>query len=370
MIKNIIVLSFMFWTSVLASKSLDTWDYGIVNIEVWQDDLIAPWSLSFISQNHALITEQGGKIWQVIDNKRLPEAVKNTPVVKYKGQGGMLAVAVDPNYIESPWIYLAFSSPLNEKASSLAMTRIERGKIINNTWRHSQVLFEAKAEHYSTSSYHFGSRIVFDKNGHLYFSIGDRGQKEQAQSLDTPNGKIHRINKDGSIPADNPFLTSTYPSIYTYGNRNAQGLAMHPVTGGVWSSEHGPQGGDELNLIKSGINYGWPEITYGINYSGTPFTKFVSKPAMQQPVYFWRPSIAVSNIAFYQGDLFSKWTNKLLVTALKDQQVSLLSIDRERVMHEEVIFKGSGRVRDVAVDKGGAIYIVLNSPDRIVKLRP
>ncbi len=349
---------------------LDTWDYGKLSSKVWLDGLNTPWSLAFIDSNHALITEIGGSLWQVIDGSRTSEPVKNTPVVHTGGQGGLLAVAIDPDYKKNKWVYIAYSHALASGFPSKAMTRIERAQIIDNTWTNSEVLFTAKSEHYSSSGQHFGSRIVFDKQGYLYFTVGDRGKRKLAQSLDTPNGKIHRIHKDGAIPKDNPYLNSAYPSIYTYGNRNPQGLAMHPVTGQIWSAEHGPRGGDELNVIRKGANYGWPEISYGINYIGTELTPYVRKEGMQQPAYYWRPSIAVSNIRFYSGDLFKKWSNKLLVGALKYQQVTVLDIEADRVMHEELIYKNAGRVRDIVVGPKGAIYVVLNAPGRVVKLTP
>ncbi|MCB0731730.1 MAG: PQQ-dependent sugar dehydrogenase, partial [Ignavibacteriae bacterium] len=221
--------------------------------------------------------------------------------------------------------------------------------------------------------HHFGSRIVFDNKGYLYFSIGDRGKRENAQDLTLPNGKIHRIFKDGRIPEDNPFFTSDenfYKTIYAYGNRNPQGLAFNPETGELWESEHGQKGGDELNIIKSGNNYGWDKITYGRNYDGTVSTKKVKMPGMEIPILFWRPSIAVCGIDFYKGDLFPNWKNHLIVGALKFEEVRLLDIEDNRVIHQETIIEKSGRVRDVCSAPDGSIYIVTNQPDKILRLTP
>lgn len=369
-LKKTIALCLCFYSLSLSAKTLDTWDYGRLSAQLWQQDLQEPWSLSFADDQLALFTEKGGKLWQVVGDKKLSQAVQGTPAVNSGGQGGLLAVAFDPSYQLNRWVYLAYSHPLSSGVFGKSMTRIERGKIIDNRWVQNTVIFEARPEHYRSAGQHFGSRIVFDQQGYLYFSVGDRGKRKQAQSLNTPNGKIHRIYTDGKIPADNPYKDSVYQSIFSYGHRNPQGLAVHPVSGQIWSSEHGPKGGDELNLIESGVNYGWPAITYGINYIGTEITPFVRKEGMQQPAYYWRPSIAVSNIVFYQGELFSKWKNKLLVSSLKYQQLSLLDIEQNRVMHEEVIFKDSGRIRDVAIGPDGAIYIVLNAPGQIIRLSP
>ena len=354
----------------VAPAELQTLDYDL-KVEVWQNNLDIPWAIDFIDKETALITERPGTLYVVENGVR--QKVANTPRVLHQGQGGLLDVAVDPDYAQNKWIYLAYSHALEAgDRRPPAMTRIVRGHIQNNAWTDEQVLFEADHEHYRTTRHHYGCRIVFDPEGYLYFAIGDRGIQDQAQDVTLPNGKSHRINRDGSIPQDNPFFDqgNAYKSIFTYGNRNIQGMAVHPETGEVWSTEHGPMGGDELNLLKSGVNYGWPEITYGINYNGTIITKDVRKPGMAQPNLYWRPSIAVCGLDFYRGDLFPKWQNKLLVGALKYEEVRLLDIVDERVMHEEVILKNLGRVRDVACGPDGAIYVVLNQPGMVVRLTP
>ena len=355
-------------------KMLQTLDYEI-DVEIFAEGLDIPWSIAFIDPETALVTERPGRLRRIVNGKLLPKPVGNTPPVVAEGQGGMLAVAIDPDYRKNGWIYLAYSHGLETKPGeerAPAMTRVIRGRIKDNQWTDQEVLFEAPHESYRTARAHFGTRIVFDPAGRLYFSIGDRGSMTHAQDLSKPNGKVHRINRDGSIPADNPFAQQpgAIPSIFSYGNRNPQGISVHPETGQIWASEHGPLGGDELNLIEAGKNYGWPVISYGRNYNGSAITDIVRKEGMEQPIWYWKPSTAVCGMAFYQGDLFPKWNNKLLVGALKYEDVRVLDIEENRVMHEELILKNAGRVRDVACGPDGAIYVVLNSPGAILRLTP
>ncbi|MBN2784648.1 MAG: PQQ-dependent sugar dehydrogenase [Pontiellaceae bacterium] len=356
-------------------ETLETLDYRI-KVEIAAEGLEVPWDIAFLNENYALVTERPGRL-RIIENGRLlPNAVNGTPTVLAEGQGGLLAVAFDPDYLQenNRWIYLANSHGLEpeEGKRAGAMTRIVRGRIVDNQWTDEQVVFEAPHETYRTTRHHYGTRIVFDREKNLYFSIGDRGTDPHAQDLSRPNGKIHRIRRDGSIPEDNPFYNqdSAMPSIFAYGVRNPQGLAIHPETDQLWEAEHGPMGGDEINLIRPAKNYGWPVITYGINYNGTSITDIVRKEGMEQPVWYWRPSTALCAIDFYSGDLFPRWKNKLLAGALKFEDVRLLDIEGDRVMHEEIILKGAGRVRDVACGPDGAIYIILNDPGTILRLTP
>ena len=344
---------------------LETFDYG-VNVELVTDAVDEPWGIAFISNSKILITEQPGGLRIVENGKLFPEDVVGTPEVRYSGQGGMMDVAVDPEYDKNGWVYLAFSHDID----GAGMTKIVRGRINGNKWVDEEVIFEASEEYYVDSRRHYGSRIVFDDKGHLFFSIGDLGVRKQAQDLSTPNGKIHRIKKDGSIPDDNPFVNEddAFKTIFSYGNRNAQGLSIHPETGELWESEHGQKGGDEINIIGSGKNYGWDKITYGRNYNGSVSSKYVKLPGMEVPVLFWRPSIAVCGIDFYKGDMFKKWRNHLIVGALKYEEVRLLDIEDDRVIHQEIILKDAGRVRDISVSPDGSIYVALNGPDKVVRL--
>ncbi|WKN40626.1 PQQ-dependent sugar dehydrogenase [Tunicatimonas pelagia] len=350
-------------------SQLQTLDYN-VDVEVFADGLEIPWAVAFAGDDKVLVTERPGRL-RVIDNGELQAPVQSTPEVLHEGQGGLLDVAVDPDYDQNGWVYLSFSHALEDDGAKLgAMTKIVRGKIENNQWTSEETVFESPHDLYSTTRHHYGNRIVFDPEGYLYFSIGDRGAQDQAQDITRPNGKVHRINRDGSIPEDNPFVNETdaISSIFTYGNRNPQGLAVHPETGTIWETEHGPMGGDEVNIIQKGNNYGWPVITYGRNYNGTSITDITRKEGMEQPIIYWKPSIAVCGIEFYQGDEFPKWKNKLLVGALAYEEVRLLNIVDDRIMHDEVIMKNVGRVRDVAPGPNGAVYVIMNEPDVVLKL--
>jgi glucose/arabinose dehydrogenase len=356
-------------------KTLQTLDYEI-NVELYAQGLEVPWDIAFLDQDTALITERPGRL-RVVSNGRLSsKALEGMPKTVAGGQGGLLAVAFDPDHKEegNGWVYLAYSHGLDslDGQRAPAMTRIVRGRIDGNQWKDEEVLFEAPHETYKTTRHHYGTRIVFDQDKNLYFAIGDRGFGMDAQDLSKPNGKIHRIRRDGSIPADNPFVKTkgALPSIFAYGNRNPQGLSFHPETDQLWAAEHGPLGGDEINLIESGKNYGWPVITYGRNYNGDIISELTREEGMEQPIWYWNPSTAVCGIDFYSGDLFPKWNNKLLVGALKYEDVRVLSLEGHRVMHEEVILKNAGRVRDVCCGPDGAIYVVLNNPGTILRLTP
>ena len=338
-----------------------------VKIEDWATNLDQPWGVHFIAGDTALVTEKSGKLWQVSSNDR--REIKRIPASVDQGQGGLLDVATDPDYAENGWVYLSYTHA-DEDTPKNRMTKIVRGKITAGIWEQEQTLFQARAEDYLNSGHHFGSRITFDDMGHLFFGIGDRGKMDMAQDLTKPNGKIHRIMRDGTIPKDNPFVgvEGAYPSIYSYGNRNPQGTIVHPETGVLWETEHGPKGGDELNVIKPGVNYGWPKISYGRNYSGTVLTPHTALPGMAQPVSQWTPSIAVCGLDVYTGDLFPEWKGRLMAGALAYQTVRLIDVEGENYVSEATLIKDKGRVRDVTTGPDGAIYVAL--PTRIVRISP
>ncbi len=338
-----------------------------VKVDLWVDGLDEPWGFVFTGAQDAIVTEKKGNLRQIKDGQLLPDAVDGIPEVVSAGQGGLLDVALGPDYADEGWVYLAYSDP-GEDGS--AMTKIIRGKIKDGVWTQQQTLFQAKPEHYIKTRFHYGSRITFDAFGHLYFSIGDRGKMDDAQNITRPNGKIHRIKRGGEIPDDNPFVSNpdAYGSIYSYGNRNAQGLIIHPDTGVLWETEHGPKGGDELNAIKAGVNYGWPVISYGRNYNGTELTPYQAKLGMAQPASQWTPSIAVCGLDVYTGDLFEAWRGRLLVGSLRDESIRLVDVRGDQYVSEVILIKGEGRVRDVTTGPDGAIYAAL--PDRIVRISP
>jgi glucose/arabinose dehydrogenase len=351
---------------------LESIDYTM-KTEIWADNLDIPWAIVFLNKDTALVTERPGTLRMIVNGNLLKDPVAGTPEVLHEGQGGLLDVNIDPQYAQNRWIYLSYSHQIAKRSGEErppAMTRLVRGRIREMQWVDEQLIYEAPYETYRTTRHHYGNRIVFDQKGYLYFSIGDRGAQDQAQDPGRPNGKIHRIWPDGSIPDDNPFRETGLPTLYTLGNRNPQGISVHPETDEIWAAEHGPLGGDELNLIKRGVNYGWPVITYGRNYNGSTITEDTRKEGYAQPNLYWKPSTAVCGIEFYQGEAFPKWKNRLLVGALKYEDVRLLNIEGDRVMHEEVILKNYGRVRDVGLDPDGNVYVVVNRPDRVIRLTP
>lgn len=336
------------------------------------ENLEHPWSMAFLPDGRMLVTELPGRLRIIEQGRLLTNAVSGTPKVHAQGQGGLLDVAVHPGYATNGWVYLSYAHGTTVDGKEVSMTAVVRGRIKDNNWVDEQTVFRAAQDLYLPTTFHYGCRLVFDDRGHLFFSIGDRGVKEHAQELTRPNGKIHRVFDDGRIPSDNPFVgqSNAVPSIWTYGNRNAQGLARHPQTGDLWENEHGPRGGDELNLIQRGRNYGWPVITFGMDYNGTPISALTAKEGMEQPVIHWTPSIAVCGMDFYFGKEFPHWSGNLFVTALAQQELRRIVLDGQRVVKQEVLFKNIGRVRDVCTGPDGLIYVVLNGPNKIIRLEP
>ena len=333
------------------------------------------WSIAFLPGGAMLVTQRDGVLWHFENGVR--NAIEGIPEVWQHGQGGLLEVSTHPDYAENGWIYLSYSEHLGaqERDKDAGMTTVIRGRIENGRWTAQERLFRVDEALHTSSGAHYGSRFVFD-DGYLFFGIGDRGRMERAQDLDRPNGKIYRIHDDGRVPADNPFVDTegAIPQIWSYGHRNPQGMDLDPATGLLWESEHGPRGGDEINVVEKGRNYGWPVITYGMNYNGTPITHETHREGMEQPKLHWTPSIAVAGIDFYEGDAFPGWTGKLLVGGMASEELHLLTIENAEVTGDQVILKGRGRIRDVASGPDGNIYLLLNdgSPrkGRIVRMVP
>jgi len=359
------------------SQTLETLDYR-VEVTVVADGLEVPWGIAFLDEQNWLVTERPGRLRLISKGRMMPEPVSGIPSVHYPDatQGGLLDVVLDPDYGENGWIYLSYSHALTQQAgeeNAPSMLRVVRGRIRDHQWVDQQLIFDVPRQAYpNTPPYHYGGRLLFDNEGYLYISVGDRYAFDPAQDLQAGHGKIHRINPDGSIPPDNPFIQTknALPSIFSLGHRNPQGMALHPQSGKVWAAEHGPMGGDELNLIHRGANYGWPVISYGINYDGTELTPHRRRDGMEQPRLYWRPSIAVSGIAFYTGNLFPRWHNKLLVAALKNEELRLLDMDGDHVMHQEILMEGQGQVRDVTTGQDGAIYVLMHNPGKVLRLTP
>ncbi|WPP51435.1 PQQ-dependent sugar dehydrogenase [Catalinimonas niigatensis] len=353
---------------------INTEDY-VLNVEqLVSEGIVNPWAIEFVDESRALISERGGKLRWLIDGKLDKQEIKGVPPTFEEKTGGYMDIALDPNYADNGWVYLAFSHTDGnmEDKEAPAMTKIIRAKIKDHQWTEEQALFEVADSLLVVNGNRWGCRFLFDQEGLLYFSIGDMDQAMASQELGKATGKVFRIKADGSIPEDNPFVDEegALPAIFTIGNRNVQGLDQHPVTGEIWASEHGPMGGDELNIMRKGNNYGWPVITYGIDYSGEIVSEKTLQEGMEQPITEWTPSIAVCPIEFNSSPLFPKWQNNLLVGALAYEELRRLVIEDEQVISQEMILKNLGRVRDIKSSPDGALYVVLNNPDVILRITP
>ena len=340
-------------------------------LDTWVDAVAEPWSLAFLSPTQAIMTEKRGFLYLIENGKLAARPISGLPMIYIGGQAGLMDVVPHPDYAANGWIYLSYSEQLTKAdGTPAAFTRIIRGKLKDGALVEQQTIFQAKLEHHIKADWHFGSRIAFDGKGYVFFSIGERGQHQHAQDLALPGGKIHRLHDDGRVPADNPFIgdPTAIPSIWSYGHRNPQGLAFSPATGELFSSEHGPRGGDELNLVRRGLNYGWPVISYGMNYNGTTFTELTAKEGMEQPIAHWVPSLATCGLNFYSGDLFPKWKHQLFLASLAAEQFLRIEIVGGKAVSQEVLFKDLGRIRHVITGPDGALYVLL--PKRIVRLTP
>ncbi len=348
------------WTGLIESEEMD------FQLDTVVSGLGVPWGLAFLPNGDMLVTERSGKFSRYRKGEPL-HTIKGAPEVLAKGQGGLLDVEVHPDFAKNQWIYLSYSKPQKGNAT----TAILRARLVDDQLVDAKVIFEANP--YESTRHHYGSRLEFDKDGYLYFSVGDRGRRDRnPQNLDNHCGKIHRINDDGSIPKDNPFVRTkgAMPSIYSYGHRNPQGVAMHPETGAIWETEHGPRGGDEVNLIQKGKNYGWPVISYGINYNGTTFTDLTEKEGMEQPELYWVPSIGACGLTFVNSDKYPNWDGDLLAGSLRFQYLARLKMEDGKIVGEEKLLKKIGRLRDVKMGNDGYIYITVEDPGYVFRLLP
>jgi glucose/arabinose dehydrogenase len=353
--------------------SLELDDYTVnIDTVIAEGFNSTPWGLEFVDENRALITERRGGLRWMVDRQLDPVPVTGLPETIQYGTGGMLDLALDPDYSNTGWVYIAYVHPLGEGPTEErpSMTRIIRGRVQGHEWVDQELLFKVGDEHYQVNKGRWGSRLLFDEAGYLYFTIGDVRMNDHVQRLDKPEGKVYRIYADGSIPEDNPYAgaSGAIEAIYTVGNRNVQGIDQHPVTGKIWGTEHGPMGGDELNILEPGKNYGWPVITYGLDYDGSIVSELTHKEGMEQPIKYWKPSPGLSALEFYTGDMFPKWKNQAFVGAMVFQEIKRLKLGATSVEEEEVLLKGWGRVRDIKTGPDGAIYIVLNEPHQVLRL--
>lgn len=363
--KNFIVLlmGFLGLVSCAQDKNPINSEHGY---ELVVADLDIPWGIVFLPDGSMLINEKNGQMIRYKNGEKL--LVQGVPEVYKRGQGGLLDIALHPNYDENGWLYITYAS--SEGEGNGGHTALMRAKLDNNTLVDKELLYKATPN--TTKGQHFGSRIVFDHQGFLYFTIGERGDRDtNPQDITRDGGKVYRLNDDGSIPADNPFVNepNAKKAIYSYGHRNPQGMVIHPETGEIWTHEHGPKGGDEINIIKKGANYGWPVISYGINYTGTRFTDITHKEGMEQPIHYWDPSIAPSGMAFITSDIYPEWKGNLLVGSLKFTYMDKIVLSDGKVVKEERFLDGLGRVRTIVQGPDGYIYVGIENLG-IVKLLP
>ncbi len=337
-----------------------------VSTEVVAKGFISPWSFVFLKNGDLLVSEKMGELRIVRNGVVIEEPVKGLPEIYVKGQGGLLDLELHPDYDNNGWIYISYSSGAGKGGNTTLM----RAKIKDHALVNKQVIF--KAEPNTSKGQHFGGRIEFDDKGYLYLSVGERGERSKAQLLNTYNGKIFRLKDDGTIPPDNPFVNKSgaISAIYSFGHRNPQGLAFNPWTKELWETEHGPRGGDEVNIIRKGNNYGWPEITYGIKYDGTIITKDTVRADMEQPVIFWRPSIAPCGMTFVTSDKYPEWKGDLLAGSLKFQYVALCDVEGNKIISQEKILEGLGRIRTIRQGPDGYLYVSAEGTGVIVKLIP
>ncbi len=328
-----------------------------LSVEVLTESLSHPWGLAMLPDNRILITEKPGQM-RIFDlaGKRLGEPLSGVPEVVNQGQGGLLDVALHPHFESNQWVYISYSAGSDGQIG----TEVGRARLTDQGLQDFEQLFVPTPK--GSAGQHFGSRLVFDRDGYLFITLGDRGQQDEAQNLGSHIGTVVRLHDDGRVPEDNPFVNQqgALPEIYSYGHRNVQGADLNPWTGELWVHEHGPQGGDEVNLVRPGANYGWPVITYGANYgSGTAIGEGTEKQGMEQPLFQWTPSIAPSGMRFYDHSAIPQFQGKLLVGALAYQLLSTLEVDGSLVGNEQRLFERQfGRIRALEIGAGGEVFVL------------
>jgi len=364
----VILISFLFFYLPAVAEEITSSEKHSFMIETVVDGLVNPWAVDFLPDGRMLVTERPGRL-RIIENGQLSEPVKGLPKSHVEAQGGLLDIALDPDYDNNQIIYFSYSAADRTGIG----TEVVSAKLVGNELKELKTIFKALPK--SAGGYHFGSRLLLTKAGTLFITLGERGDMYRAQDINDHAGSLIRINKDGSIPKDNPFIKNSRakPEIFTYGNRNIQGIAMHPDTGDIWTVEHGPQGGDELNLMQPGVNYGWPIITYGVNYKvGTPIGEGTHKEGMAQPIHYWIPSIATSSLLFYDGDNFPLWKGNAFVSSLAFGQLVRLEMKDNKVIKEERLINGMyGRIREVQQGRDGFLYFITDeSNGKLLRIKP
>lgn len=342
---------------------------GTLRMDTLATGLTSPWGIEQLPDGSLLVTDRGGKLYHVVGKEK--KEVSGVPEVVAEGQGGLLDITLHPQFEKNGWVYLSYSKGKMEGGQKLATTAIHRARWSNGSLVDGKDIFVG--EPWSRTRYHFGSRIVFDKKGFLFFTMGDRGnQQENPQNLSSDAGKVHRILDDGRIPTDNPFLKTkgARPSIYSYGHRNPQGMVYLAERDEIWAHEHGPRGGDEINLVKKGHNYGWPVISYGINYDGKAFTNLTAKEGMDQPAVYWIPSIAPSGMTFVTSNRYPAWKGDLLSGSLRFKYLNRSVMNGQKVKEDIKELPSVGRMREVFQGRDGYLYLGLEEPGMVVRVNP
>lgn len=364
MILLTIVVSSHFFSSTAQAQRIQT----EFDVKVLASGLQFPWGMAFMPDGKILVTERVGQLRIVSPDGRVSEPVKGVPAVLVQQQGGLLDVVLDPQFSRNRLIYLSYAEPEGNKAS----TAVARAELVEDELKNLQVIFRQLPK--TGGGVHFGSRLVFAPDGNLFITLGDRGDyMDEAQQLDTHIGKIIRIRPDGSVPADNPFVkdAKAKPEIWSYGHRSVQGAAIHPKTGELWTHEHGPKGGDEINIPKPGKNYGWPKASYGIHYNGIPIKDEHAEQGFEEPIHHWTPSIAPSGMVFYTGSKFPAWQGSLFVGTLAGRHLVRLTVDDRKIIGEEKLLGNTVRFRDVEQGPDGALYLLTDEENgAILKIMP
>jgi glucose/arabinose dehydrogenase len=368
---SIILPAFLFlavssYAQTTSAASTDTSADANFTVQKLYTALSNPWGMAWLPDGRMLVTERSGDILIFKNDKYTGQKLVGVPKVFNQGQGGLLDIKLHPDYNKTKWIYISYSKPVEGGAT----TAITRFKLAGNQVTNKQDIFMAKP--FIKADFHFGSRMVFDKKGFLYFSSGERGTQPKVQLLDNDHGKIHRIYDDGRVPADNPFVgqKNARGSIWTYGHRNPQGMVYDAATDRIWAVEHGPKGGDELNLIEKGKNYGWPKASYGINYDGTILTPDKELEGVTNPTRFWVPSIGPCGMTMVTSDKYPGWKGNLLVGALAFRHIARVQLDGKTYVTEEKLLQDVGRFRSVAQSPDGFIYAITEGPGQLIKLIP
>ncbi len=341
-----------------------------IRLDTVAKDLENPWGMVFLPNNDLIFTERSGKLWRLGSDRKKTE-IKGVPPTLVESQGGLLDVELHPDFQKNGIIYLSYSKFKETSDGKLSTTAVFRAKLEGDTLTYGRDIFVA--EPYTKTRYHYGSRLEFDKKEYLFVSVGDRGMQDSfPQILSNYPGKIHRIKDDGSIPPDNPFLyqTDALPSMWSYGHRNPQGLALHPTTGELWETEHGPRGGDEVNIVQPGKNHGWPVASYGTHYDGRSFTEITGRKDIVPPLDYWVPSIGPCGLAFCTSDRYPAWKGDLLAGSLRFKYLDRCDIENNKLVKHEMLLPNIGRMRCIATDREGYIYVAVEEPGMIFRLLP